>query len=113
MFTRNLILALWVIWLLYWVIAARGSKPVRQREGSLTRVAFLAQFVLTAILLAPLRWSGWLWTQLVGGGWTRYWIAVALVFIGLVLCIWARRSLSRQAGPVCWRKRNTVEAVAA
>ncbi len=93
MFTRNLILASWLIWLLYWVVAARGSKAVRQREGSLTRVAFLAQLVLTAMLLAPLRWSGWLWTQLIGGGWTRYWIAVALVCIGLVLSIWARRSL--------------------
>lgn len=90
---RNLILALWVIWLVYWVVAAIGSKAVRQREGAMTRVAFLAQALLTAILLAPLGWSGWLWTQLVGGGWTRYWIAVALVVIGLVVCIWARRFL--------------------
>jgi protein-S-isoprenylcysteine O-methyltransferase Ste14 len=93
LFARNLILLLWVIWLLYWVIAARGSKPVRQREGAVTRVAFLAQAVLTAILMAPLQWSGWLWLQVIGGGWTRYWIAVALVFIGLVVCIWARRKL--------------------
>jgi protein-S-isoprenylcysteine O-methyltransferase Ste14 len=93
LFARNLILALWVIWLLYWVIAARGSKPVRQREGAVTRVAFLAQAVLTMILMAPLQWSGWLWLQVIGGGWTRYWIAVALVVIGLVVCIWARRKL--------------------
>lgn len=93
MFTRNLILALWVIWLLYWVIAARGNKPVRQREAPATRIAFLAQLILTAVLLAPLPWRGWLWVQLVGGGWTRYWIAVALVVIGLLVCIWARRTL--------------------
>jgi protein-S-isoprenylcysteine O-methyltransferase Ste14 len=93
MFTRNLILALWVIWALYWLIAARGSKPVRLRERPLTRAAYLAQLVLTAILLAPLPGSGWLWMQLIGGGWTRYWIAVALIVIGLTLSIWARRRL--------------------
>ena len=78
MFTRNLILGLWLIWVLYWLIAARGSKTLRRREGALTRLAFLAQIVVTAILLAPLPWSGWLWLQLIGGGWTRYQIAVAL-----------------------------------
>jgi protein-S-isoprenylcysteine O-methyltransferase Ste14 len=91
--TRNLIFALWVIWLVYWLLAARGSKPVRRREGSVTRAAFLAQALLTALLLAPLPWSGWLWLQVVGGGWTRYWSAVALIVIGLALSIWARRSL--------------------
>ena len=93
LFARNLILALWVIWLLYWLIAARGSKPVRQREGAVTRLAFLVQLVVTAILMAPLPWSGWLSLQVIGGGWTRYWIAVAVVIIGLLVCIWARRSL--------------------
>ncbi len=93
MFTRNLILALWVIWVVYWLIAARGSKPVRQRQGALTRTALLAQALVTAVLMAPLHWSGWLRIQLVGGGWTRYWIAVALIAFGLALSIWARRSL--------------------
>jgi protein-S-isoprenylcysteine O-methyltransferase Ste14 len=93
MFTRNLILALWVTWLVYWIIAARGSKPVRQREGNATRMAFLIQAIVTAILMAPLRWSGLLACHLVGGGWTRYWIAVALIVMGLALCIWARRTL--------------------
>jgi protein-S-isoprenylcysteine O-methyltransferase Ste14 len=93
MFTRNLILVLWVIWVVYWLIAARDSKPVRQRQGAMTRIALLAQAVVTAILMAPLRWSGWLSIHLVGGGWTRYWIAVALIVIGLAICIWARRSL--------------------
>jgi protein-S-isoprenylcysteine O-methyltransferase Ste14 len=91
--TRNLILVLWLIWAAYWLAAARGAKPVRQRQAPWARAALLAQMVLTAILLAPLHWSGWLWTQLIGGGWTRYWIAVALVVAGLVLCIWARRVL--------------------
>ncbi len=93
LFARNLILILWVIWLLYWVVAAMGSKPVRQREGAVTRAAFLAQALLTAILMAPLQWSGWLSLQLIGGGWTRDWIAVSLVVIGLLICSWARRAL--------------------
>jgi protein-S-isoprenylcysteine O-methyltransferase Ste14 len=117
MFTRNLILGLWVIWALYWLIAARGSKPVRERERPLPRAAFLAQAVLTMLLLAPLPWSGWLSMRLIGGGWTRYWVAVALIVIGLALSIWARRRLGGnwsgsvtvkeghelvQAGPYRW-----------
>ncbi len=93
MFTRNLILGLWLIWFFYWVIAARGRKPVREREGHGTRLAFLAQMIATAVLLAPLPWSGWLAMPWIGGGWTRYWIAVALIFVGLAVSIWARRTL--------------------
>lgn len=93
MFTRNLILLLWLIWAFYWIVAARSVKPVRLRAPGWTRALLLAQAILTAILLAPRGWSGWLWIELIGGGWTRYWIAVAVIVVGLALSIWARRAL--------------------
>ncbi len=93
MFAHNLIAGLWLIWLLYWLVAARSSKPVLRREALFTRLAFLAQALLTAILLAPHDWSGWLQTTVIRGGWTRYWIAVAIVVVGLAVSIWARRAL--------------------
>ncbi len=93
MFARNLILALWLIWAIYWLVAARSSKPVRQREPLASRLVFLAQALLTAVLLAGQRWPGWLGVELIRGGWTRYRIAVAVVLIGLALSIWARREL--------------------
>ena len=89
----NLILALWLIWLVYWVLAAFSSKPVRQVQPNWQRLLFLAQAVVTAILLARQRWPEWLEVQLIGGGWTRYWIAVAVIAAGLALTIWARRTL--------------------
>jgi protein-S-isoprenylcysteine O-methyltransferase Ste14 len=90
---RNLFLALWVIWALYWIVAARSAKPVRRRERVLWRVVFIAQALLTAVLLGPHRWPGWLGSNLIGGGWVRFWIAVAVTTAGLALSIWARRTL--------------------
>ncbi len=43
--------------------------------------------------MAPLPWSGWMWVQLIGGGWVRYWSAVTLIALGLVFAIWARHAL--------------------
>ncbi len=93
MFGGLLILALWLLWALYWIVAARSGKPVRRRAALSWRIAFLAQALLTAVLLGPHRWSGWLGVQLIGGGWVRFWIAVALIIAGLGLAIWARRAL--------------------
>jgi protein-S-isoprenylcysteine O-methyltransferase Ste14 len=93
MFARNLILMLWLLWAAYWIAAARSVKPVRQREALGWRVVFLAQALLTAVLLGPHRWRGWLSIQLIGGGWARYWTAVGVIIAGLALSIWARRTL--------------------
>ncbi len=93
MLARYLILALWLIWAFYWVVAARSSKPVRRRESLGGRLAFLAQALVTAVLLGWHRWPAWLGTQVIPGGWTRYRIAVAVILVGLAVCIWARRAL--------------------
>jgi len=66
---------------------------VRRREPLAWRLAFLAQALLTAVLLGPHRWSGWLAIELIHGGWARYRIAVAVILMGLALSIWARRAL--------------------
>jgi protein-S-isoprenylcysteine O-methyltransferase Ste14 len=78
----------------YWLVASRGAKPVQRRESPWARYAFLAQAIVTAILLGRHTWSGWLGAKVVPGGWTRYWIAVALTAAGLALCLWARRTLA-------------------
>jgi protein-S-isoprenylcysteine O-methyltransferase Ste14 len=93
MFARYLILVLWLIWGLYWLVAARSVKPVRQREPLAYRLLFLTQVILSAVLLGAHGWSGWLGLQLIQGGWTRYRIAVAIILIGLAVCICARRAL--------------------
>jgi protein-S-isoprenylcysteine O-methyltransferase Ste14 len=91
---RDLVLLLWLIWAGYWIVAAQSSKPDRRRESAATRLPFLAQMLVTAVLLAPLQWRGWWQMPLIGGGWTRFWWAIALIAAGLAFSVWARHSLA-------------------
>ena len=95
MASSDVIDVLWLIWLMYWIVSARGVKPIVRHESRGARLAFLAQLVLTAVLLRPGEWPGWLGATWVPGGLTRYWIGVAVVGSGLALSIWARRALGR------------------
>jgi protein-S-isoprenylcysteine O-methyltransferase Ste14 len=90
----GLISGLWLLWALYWLLAARSVKPVRRRETLASRLTFVVAMLLGALLLlAGHRWLGWLQARWIGGGWVRYWIAVTLVVAGLSFSIWARRTL--------------------
>jgi len=90
----HLIGGLWLLWLLYWLFAALRTKPTREREPIWGRLAFLLSALIVAVLLAGRRWHSVLNLPLVGGGWIRYWIAVALVVAGLGFSMWARAVLA-------------------
>jgi protein-S-isoprenylcysteine O-methyltransferase Ste14 len=88
---RLVIGLLWLLWALYWAIASLSAKAVREREPLGSRLAFTLPMVIVAsLLLFGHRGPTWLVMHLVGGGWTRFWIAVALVAIGVAFAIWAR-----------------------
>lgn len=88
---RLVIGLLWLLWALYWAIASLSAKAVRERESLRSRLAFTIPMVIVAwLLLFGHRGPPWLMTRLVGGGWARVWIAVALVGIGIAFAIWAR-----------------------
>jgi len=93
MWVRHLVLVLWLIGAGYWIVAAQSAKTDRRREPLATRLPFVAQMIVTAVLLWPRAWPGWLDWKIVGGGWGRFWIAIAVMTSGLVLAIWARRAL--------------------
>ncbi|HTW36994.1 MAG TPA: isoprenylcysteine carboxylmethyltransferase family protein [Steroidobacteraceae bacterium] len=86
----QLIGGLWLLWLIYWVIAALRTKPTREHEPAWARMLFLLVMLIVAVLLAAHRWPGVLRVRLIGGGWLRYWIAVSLIVAGLAFSIWAR-----------------------
>jgi protein-S-isoprenylcysteine O-methyltransferase Ste14 len=89
-----LISAFWLLWALYWLVSARSLKPIRQRESLTSRLTFFVVMLLAAaLLLAGHHRVHWLQAQWIGGGWTRYWVAVALVVAGLSFSVWARRTL--------------------
>jgi protein-S-isoprenylcysteine O-methyltransferase Ste14 len=81
-----LIASLWLIWLIYWLIAALGAKSIQ-------RFWHLAAMAVSAALIGAHRWPRWLMTTLVPGGWIRFQCAVLLVIAGLAFSIWARAML--------------------
>ena len=88
-----LIGAFWLLWALYWLVSARSLKPVRQRQSLTSRLSFVVVMLLAAALLRAGHHLQSLQAQWIGGGWTRYWVAVALVVAGLSFSVWARRTL--------------------
>jgi protein-S-isoprenylcysteine O-methyltransferase Ste14 len=89
-----LIGGLWLLFALYWLVAAQSVKSVRRRESLTSRLIFVVPMLLGALLLlAGHHRLGWLQARWIGGGWARYWTAVALVVAGLSFSVWARRTL--------------------
>jgi protein-S-isoprenylcysteine O-methyltransferase Ste14 len=86
----QLIGGLWLLWLVFWIVAALRTKPTREREPAWQRMVLLIVLLVAAVLLAARHYRGVLTLRLIGGGWVRYWIAVALVVLGLGFSIWAR-----------------------
>jgi protein-S-isoprenylcysteine O-methyltransferase Ste14 len=85
----QLIGGLWLLWALYWLIAAFRTKPTRERDTTwLRRVPFLA--LLFMALLVVTRRAGGRFTLVIPGDGPRYWAAVVLVVAGLGFAIWAR-----------------------
>lgn len=85
--------ALWLAWLVYWLVAARGGKPVARRESLASRLFHVAPILAGTLLLLHPEWLG-PERQVVQRG---PWIApagLALVIAGLGLSVWARRHLA-------------------
>jgi protein-S-isoprenylcysteine O-methyltransferase Ste14 len=87
---------LWLVFILYWLVAARRTASTRVREGVASSLVSNAALVLGALLLlgsafplGPLdaRWVPAHWWVLVTGA--------ALTAAGLGLAVWARRHLGR------------------
>ena len=90
---HQLIAALWLVFAAYWLIASRSVKPVRERQSVASRSAHLLALLAIALLLGIRHWPLPLGAQVIPGGWTRYWCAVALVLVGLGFSVWARVAL--------------------
>src|SRR5579864_2992148 len=49
---RSIIPTLWLLWIGYWAISARGTKPVERREDPRSRLVYTVPMLLGAVLLA-------------------------------------------------------------
>jgi protein-S-isoprenylcysteine O-methyltransferase Ste14 len=93
---RQLMLGLWLAWLLYWVIAALGAKTTRRRESLGSRLSHVVPLLVGVALIVWPRvpWE-WLSLPLLPHRLLTYAAGLVLVMLGLAFTVWARLHLGR------------------
>ncbi len=92
----NVIALLWLAWLVYWFIAGRNVKSVRQVESPGSRAAHIIPLIVACLLLWPPRLPGdFLGQPVIAWNDALYPIGAVLVAIGLLFACWARYVLGR------------------
>ena len=85
--------ACWIALAIYWAAAARSAKPSAERQGGLTRSQHLVTLAAAAALLIAPRWPYPLSLTVIPHGPAAAGGGVALCLCGLVVAVWARRTL--------------------
>lgn len=82
----------WIVFLLYWIVSARGAKPVQERQSLISEWSWRAPLLLGAALLifAPFPPPD---RVLVPASPQWHWTGAILTLCGLLVAIWARRTL--------------------
>ncbi len=107
LFWRTALAALWIGWLIYWIVNARKVKPARWRDPLASQLFYRIPLLFAAILLffGQAR-SGLLsghflpQTPLTGA------LGVIMTTAGLALAIWARRCLGSNWSNIVTLKEN-------
>jgi protein-S-isoprenylcysteine O-methyltransferase Ste14 len=87
---------IWLVWLAYWIVAARNVKAVRRREPYATRFGHIALSALAAALLAfPDRRLPWLDERFLPRTMIAYWLGLIMLAAGIGFAVWARNYLGR------------------
>jgi protein-S-isoprenylcysteine O-methyltransferase Ste14 len=100
-----LFVAMWMTFLVYWQIAARGAKTTRRLEPLSMRVlrVLLFGFALLILILHRLP-VHWLYRQLYPESAAGFWAGAAVTLVGLLFCVWARLHLGAN-----WSRSVTVK----
>jgi len=84
----------WIVFWVYWLVAAFGLKKTKQSESRLGRLSYtLPLFGALALLAWPAAHRGWLGVRFIPFSAATEWIGAAVTVAGLLLAVWARRSL--------------------
>jgi protein-S-isoprenylcysteine O-methyltransferase Ste14 len=90
-FHQYSIAALWLMWLLYWIIAAARAKPTRRHEAFTSRLSHIVPLGLGLVLLVPRHLPApWLSVRVVPPGPVWFWVGFVLVALGLAFAVAAR-----------------------
>jgi protein-S-isoprenylcysteine O-methyltransferase Ste14 len=86
--------AIWIAWLIYWMVAALGAKATLRSETPAERALHVAPLLACAVFLAaPRLLPVWLDRRFLPDDALVAWIGVAFVACGIVFAVWARRHL--------------------
>ena len=100
-----LILAVWVVWEVYWGVSARGAKRTVSSEPFLSRLPVVAGLALVIFLLFASPWlGGFLGRDLPLRGDPGYFAGLILALGGCGFAFWARHTLGRN-----WSGRVTIK----
>jgi protein-S-isoprenylcysteine O-methyltransferase Ste14 len=83
----------WIALAIYWAVAARSAKPSAQRQAGVPRVLHLVTLTAAGALLIGPRWPYPLSLLVVPHGATADVGGGVLCLCGLVVALWARRTL--------------------
>jgi protein-S-isoprenylcysteine O-methyltransferase Ste14 len=93
---RNLFPAMWLAWVGYWWLAARGAKPSERRESMTSRLLHVVPLLLAFWLLWTHRAPGALLNaRLYAWAPWQFWAAAVVTALGLSFTVWARVHLGR------------------
>jgi protein-S-isoprenylcysteine O-methyltransferase Ste14 len=93
---RQLMLWLWLAWLVYWVVSALSVKSTRRRESLGSRLSHVVPLLTgVALILCPrVAWQ-WLSLRLLPPGPLQVALGLVLLALGLAFTVWARVYLGR------------------
>lgn len=91
---EHLITGMWSVWALYWWLASRAGKRPTRREPPVSRLLHLVPLMLCGVLLGADRFPiAAMNRRLLAVARWEFWLAVALVALGLAFAVWARMHL--------------------
>ena len=99
----------WLTFLLFWGWRARGNKPAQRGEAFAPRFfKYILPLIIAILLIEPLRWYSrtWLGERFLPHGWLFPVLGAALVWLGVLLCCWARVVLGRNWSSVVQIKQD-------
>jgi protein-S-isoprenylcysteine O-methyltransferase Ste14 len=92
----NLIPAIWLIWLAYWLIAGRNVKATQRHESVASRAAHIVPLIIGVTLLWSNRLPGdTLLGKIFPPSQISFFVGVGLLILGLLFSVWARVHLGR------------------
>jgi protein-S-isoprenylcysteine O-methyltransferase Ste14 len=89
-FYHNSITALWLVWLIYWGLAALSAKATRRRESLVSRLTHMVPLALGIVLLSMRQPPAWLALRFLPQTRELFWLGFCLVASGLALSVAAR-----------------------